>query len=334
MKTTVIITTIYGLFLLLFLPNALGQGIISLEQFKTKINSYTSDEEAETFLDSLYKSYLEQPQNEELSAILYEVSWHYGSNHLKNYEKAKNASEQAIFHAGEMPLLAGKANYRNGTNWGRLNQWDTAFIYFKIAKDFLEKEDSKEARNFLAFTNVNLSHIYHSKGDYAQVELLNHAALEQFTKTGDTLRMAKAINNLGLVEIHFDRYEKALTYLKQAEALCNSLTGKAFEKTKNFRIDILLKKGIAYEYMDDFNNALSCYENIVKQLPPTSSFALLAQINQCSLYGKHKKYDKAIQIGQTALKTLKTLPPTRYNSTVLMSNTYSKLAEAWQKRIC
>ncbi|MBS4535136.1 helix-turn-helix transcriptional regulator [Clostridium sp. D2Q-14] len=173
----------------------------------------------------------------------------------------------------------------------------------------------------LSHDKIKLSEIYFKLGktclflkEYTQSIYFNKNAIS-LLKTQDTIDPKLYIKcnfNLALGLVKLKKYEKAIDILNKLEKSNITLNNKQ-------KINILVLKGNTYSYINDYDNALICYEECIKLAEDKSLNKLLSliYINVAAVYEKLQEYQKSLDYTLLTLDLIKkydreSLPETYY----------------------
>lgn len=107
----------------------------------------------------------------------------------------------------------------------RTSQADTALAYAHKALRLAERIRDLQGKA-LAYQNFGLIY-YYGKTDFANAQRYHKQAIPLFHALGDRHNLAAQLRYLGLVEINFSRYEKALEHYNEALSIFQELKDRA-----------------------------------------------------------------------------------------------------------
>lgn len=229
----------------------------------------------------------------------------------QTYELGKEQYEEKEFELALKTFLlvesyADKANlpeilidtyYYLGRSYKQLDNYQRALEYFyKILE-----EDKLPYFKDISRINSAIAAIYLSLGDYEKSYDYQHKALIDMEAKGDSLRINKALYQLGSIFFYQNRYREALVYYEKAKVFC--------EKTNN-KIGLyscLAAIGSCYDNAGESEKSLLHNSQsliLAEELNYTTGVAY-ALHNVASNYFKQSKYELALDCLEQALKIKK-----------------------------
>ncbi|MXV14286.1 tetratricopeptide repeat-containing sensor histidine kinase [Hufsiella ginkgonis] len=182
--------------------------------------------------------------------------------------------------------------YTRAIQYKNAGETDSAFLYYDQAKDlFLQAKDSLGVGKCL----VNMAYLSIDKGDNFGGQELSLQSLDYLDPARETDLPYVIINfnELGLASYHLKNYSKALEFYDQSLKYDKDTVGTQTVKTNI---------GVAYMEQGKLREALTVYENILKEQPDTTIFARVltnyayTRWLQDSNYNAAPEFQKALRL--------------------------------------
>lgn len=107
-----------------------------------------------------------------------------------------------------------------GTAYGRVDDNEKAYYYFKKALDLSEKADNEK---FFSALYQNLGNYYYHEGDYRQAYIYSVKAKDISTTNGNFVQLSYALQNLSRIFEEIGNSDSALYYMHEHQKLYNYL---------------------------------------------------------------------------------------------------------------
>lgn len=212
-------------------------------------------------------------------------------NEFGNFQKTLQIHRNSNFQNANYHLLIGKA-------YEGLNQEDSAFHYYKLAKDgFLEHKELKE----VALTNLEIASVLESQNNLEENTQYFNEFWEYAIKAKDTELLAKGYNYKGRIDFLNENPKVPMNYFKKAF--------EYFEKAGNSTMAItnLMNVGVVYSNRIKNNDsariqyfkALELLKKDDEHLINTNQYHDLLN-NIGNSYRRDKYYSKALEFYKQA----------------------------------
>lgn len=203
---------------------------------------------------------------------------------LNNIDPEKlSASDKALYY------------YLKATNFCKLNKSDKAYSYYlKAKKQYIFIDSLDKAMDI----NLDISYLISSQeNNFNNAYKYNKEYINFAIEKKDTLRLVKAMIQLGILEMDSKNYRKSLDSYRKASGLNTNIKNPALESVINNNIAVLFS-----EYLNQPDSALVYYKKDLEYLKMNGSPEKICYnyINQAASNYYLKNYNEAIKLLNTA----------------------------------
>jgi signal transduction histidine kinase len=231
------------------------------------------------------------------------------------YDSATAVYQQVLRLATIKKDSLGMGNALNGLGivHDQTGKYDTALgYYFKAVQIFEKAGYTNKASGSLK----NSGNIYRVLKEYDKA----HDILQQaLAKQTDSTRIAKILNDIGLVYLDQEKSLKARTYF---QLLVNQYSGHMDDQLK---ANTLNNIGITYSYMKNYQEALKYYQAalaLMEKIRYRYGIAMVLK-NMANMFSTIKNYKKSLEYHYRSLDTIRLI-----KSNQLLLKEYMNLAKA------
>ncbi len=242
-----------------------------------------------------------------------------GSFHLslKDYEQARKYSQQSIdlaqilrnrdVPAGAWPDSFGVANAL--LTLGELKEYEgnynLAMDYFQRSlKIYNELNKASMRYNFqIVVSMTSIGRIYYEIGNNIQALINLNQALEMSRRLGYVNITASVLNNLGILYLEQEDYEKATHYFFQSLQIYQKL------KNRSDFAKVFLNLAVVHQRRGEYNKALESFEFSLQRASEVLNKAVIIAAKQGigAIYRVQGKYQAALQVLDSGLSMAKEL---------------------------
>lgn len=234
-------------------------------------------------------------------------------------------AEKSFDYAQQAVNLAGKLNYSTGLAYaykylgiGYFNRGDymNALKHYELSLDVFKSIDDKRG---MANMYMNVGNVYYNKGSDTKALELYLQALKYSEEIKDTLRLVSVLGNIGAIYgKKAQTFDDAIKYYRMAYPLSIALDDPYLVGTNAGNLgEVFTGKGNYDSALYYFNISLKAFDG--------SEDAPYTMNNIGAVYRFQKKYDKAIEIQQQAIKLAE-----KYDAKYDMAISLAGLAKSYQ----
>lgn len=192
-----------------------------------------------------------------------------------------------------------------------MNQRDSAYSYFYRAKTIYEQKNDLIGINQC---KINIGVLRLKDQEYGEALLLFEQAYDYYRSSGDLFNQATALENMGMVNFHFNNFNKSIEY-------CT----KALEISKKYHIQEIEKSSCrclykAYGSSNNPKKALAFYEKYVQISDSIRNENITKQIARTELKYEYDKKMLSDSLERAEAERIKEL---EYNKKVEQQKTYT-----------
>ncbi|MEW7278276.1 tetratricopeptide repeat protein [Aquimarina sp. 2201CG1-2-11] len=202
--------------------------------------------------------------------------------------------------------------------------------YFNQGLDLIKDKNDNKYKNYRSAFYIQLGVVNRRKADYPSAINFYIKALEHYTTTKDTSKIADIYHNMALVYRYQKEHSKAINHYKKAIKLKKSVKD-TFGLGAGYNM-----LGVSYRQNKQLDSALICYREAKKHFIAIESEEDLYRVkgNMAQLYLAKKNYKKSIELNlnnlsyYTKINNRLSMCVTNYN----LSDVYKKTKE-WKKSL-